>query len=77
MTSASAFSPVGTQPLVGKGKLPAPTKYILIGYRTPERTQPDRLAQDLTHYLLFNESTSLVGKRLRDEKPWNPRKDLG
>jgi predicted Zn-dependent peptidase len=61
-------APVGTQPLVGKGKLPAPTKYILIGYRTPERTQPDRLAQDLTHYLLFNESTSLVGKRLRDEK---------
>ncbi|MDB5098389.1 MAG: peptidase M16-like protein [Cyanobacteria bacterium RYN_339] len=57
----------GTTPLAGKGKLPAPTKYILVGYRTPERTQADRLAQDLTHYMLFNESTSLVGKRLRDE----------
>jgi predicted Zn-dependent peptidase len=70
-SSKAAWSnpaPVGTQPLVGKGKLPAPTKYILIGYRTPERTQPDRLAQDLTHYMLFNESTSVVGKRLRDEK---------
>lgn len=58
----------GTAPVLGKGKLSAPTKYILIGYRTPERTEPDRLAQDLAHYMLFNENTSVVGKVLQDEK---------
>ncbi len=58
---------LGTAPVMGHGKLVAATKYVLIGYRTPERTHPDRLAQDLTHYLLFNEDTSLVGHRLKDQ----------
>ena len=57
----------GSQPVLGKGTLKSPSKYMLIGYRTPDRTAPDRLAHDLASYILFNGSNSLVAKRLMDE----------
>ena len=59
--------PVGTAPVEGKGKLSAPSKYMLIGYRVPERTAPNRLAQDLAGFILFNGQDSLVTKRLLDQ----------
>jgi predicted Zn-dependent peptidase len=39
---------------------------MLIGYRVPERTAPDRLAQDLAEYILFEGKDGLAPKRLLD-----------
>jgi predicted Zn-dependent peptidase len=58
---------VGKAPVVGHGKLKSPSKYMLIGYRTPDRTAPDRLAHDLATYILFNGQNSLVYKHLLDK----------
>lgn len=58
----------GTAPVFAHGKLKAPTKYVLMGWRIPERTRADRLAHDLADFILFNERTSLAAKRLLDEK---------
>lgn len=58
----------GSAPILAKGKLQAPTKYVLMGWRIPERTRADRLAHDLADFILFNERTSLAAKRLLDEK---------
>lgn len=58
---------LGTRELTGLGKLPSATRYMVLGYRVPDRSAPDRLAQDLAHYLLFNTKTSLVSRRLVDE----------
>lgn len=60
-------APVAKHPVVGRGKLGAPSKYMLIGYRTPERTERDRLAQDLAGFILFEGRDGLVPKRLVDE----------
>lgn len=60
--------PMGQAPVVGEGKLKSPSKYMLIGYRTPERTAPDRLAHDLASYILFNGQNSLVYKHLLDKR---------
>jgi predicted Zn-dependent peptidase len=60
--------PMGTAPVEGKGKLAAPSKYMLIGYRVPERTAPDRLVEDLAEYILFVSKEGLVPKRLLDEQ---------
>jgi predicted Zn-dependent peptidase len=59
--------PMGKAPVEGEGKLGAPSKYMLIGYRVPERTAPDRLAQDLAEYILFEGKDGLVPKRLLDD----------
>lgn len=59
--------PLGQREVLGAGKLPSATRYLLVGYRVPDRDAPDRLAQDLAHYLLFNAKTSLVSRRLVDE----------
>lgn len=58
----------GAAPILAKGKLAAPTKYALLGWRIPERTKADRLAHDLADFILFNERTSLAARRLLDEK---------
>jgi len=59
---------LGTAPISERGKLPGATKYVLVGWRMPERTRPGRLARDLADFILFNERTSLVARRLIDEK---------
>lgn len=59
---------IGSAPIMEKGKLAGATKYVLLGWRMPERTRPGRLARDLTDFILFNERTSLVARRLIDEK---------
>jgi predicted Zn-dependent peptidase len=41
---------------------------MLVGYRVPERTAPDRLTQDLAEYILFVSKEALVPKRLLDEQ---------
>ena len=58
----------GTAPVFAHGKLKAPTKYVLMGWRIPERTKADRLAHDLADFILLNERNSLAARRLIDEK---------
>lgn len=58
--------PQGQAPVEAKGQLSAPSKYMLIGWRAPERTGADRLAQDLAEFILFNGKDALVTKRLLD-----------
>lgn len=60
--------PAGKAPVEGQGKLPGPSKYMLIGWRAPERNTPDRLAQDLAEFILLNGKDALVPKRLLDEQ---------
>jgi predicted Zn-dependent peptidase len=59
--------PQGQAPLQAAGKLEAPSKYMLMGWRVPERTAPGRLAHDLAEFILFNGKDALVPKRLMDQ----------
>jgi predicted Zn-dependent peptidase len=59
--------PQGQAPLQAAGKLEAPSKYMLMGWRVPERTAPGRLAHDLAEFILFNGKDALVPRRLMDQ----------
>ncbi|HEY9720393.1 MAG TPA: pitrilysin family protein, partial [Oscillatoriaceae cyanobacterium] len=59
--------PMGTKPVEGPGKLTSPSKYVLIGYRAPDYTAPDHLAEDLAEDILFNGENALVAQRLMDQ----------